>query len=294
MPGLYIYGAYVTNAAEYGLDNILVHEPVMHNTILEREKKDVGEIHTYDEIWEEILGHQSFERMTYGGFVDYDDSPRRANNGYWFNGFTPKKFEHYLALLLKKNRKIGNEFTFLNAWNEWGEGMYLEPDVQYGYTILEAVRNAVTLEKEKSEKDEIPLQSLDICERRMRDIFYHKKDSIYLHLLDQWMKYREEEKSIVKWLTKRGINSIIIYGYGIFGRHLLTELQTEEFVVSCIIDKEQTTTEDGQAIITPEEELPEADAIIVTAITSFYEIYRYYRDRFEGAVIPFDQIIDEM
>ena len=35
------------------------------------------------------------------------------------------------------------DMIFMFAWNEWGEGGYLEPDEKYGYKMLKAVSLAL-------------------------------------------------------------------------------------------------------------------------------------------------------
>ena len=96
----------------------------------------------YDDIWRTILNTKSNKNIYFGGFIDYDDTPRHGKKGSVILGATPEKFGNYITKLLAKNSSNDKEFTFLNAWNEWGEGMYLEPDEKWGENYLAQIKLA--------------------------------------------------------------------------------------------------------------------------------------------------------
>ncbi|MDO4467512.1 MAG: glycoside hydrolase family 99-like domain-containing protein [Bacillota bacterium] len=81
-----------------------------------------------------------------GCFTGWDNTPRRNEGGTIAQDASPALFEHYLRIQIQRSEAFGNSFLFVNAWNEWAEGAYLEPDTKYGYAYLEAVRNAKELE----------------------------------------------------------------------------------------------------------------------------------------------------
>ena len=105
----------------------------------------------YDAVWERILSRKVNEDNRIPcAFVNYDTSPRKGANGTVYVGYTPEKFGKYFARLLEKAQKeYHSNYVFIMAWNEWGEGAYLEPDEEYGDANLRAVRSA--LEKMKVE-----------------------------------------------------------------------------------------------------------------------------------------------
>ena len=98
--------------------------------------------YNYDTIWERILetAPKTSSNVYLGAFVDYDDSPRRSLRGKIVRGATPEKFKKYLSKLIDISERQGKDFIFITAWNEWGEGAYLEPDVHNKYGYLEAIK----------------------------------------------------------------------------------------------------------------------------------------------------------
>ncbi|AMO98692.1 methyltransferase domain protein [Collimonas arenae] len=80
-----------------------------------------------------------------GVIPGWDNSARRQNNSFCFEHATPGAFQAWLEDAIEETRlqQYGDErLIFVNAWNEWAEGAYLEPDRRFGHTYLEAVKNA--------------------------------------------------------------------------------------------------------------------------------------------------------
>ena len=94
----------------------------------------------YDVINRKMLNIPHKKEYFRTAFIGYDDTPRRNLQGLITDGQSPRKFEKYLKKTIQLSKQEGNEFVFINAWNEWGEGNYLEPDMRYHYTYLNAVR----------------------------------------------------------------------------------------------------------------------------------------------------------
>jgi len=108
--------------------------------------KYIENILIYDEVYQNIIDRvPRGDIITIpGAFTDWDNSPRRKYSSSVFIGSSPRKFERYLIKLIEKAKysyKI--DMLFINAWNEWGEGAYLEPDEKNENGYLRAVNNAI-------------------------------------------------------------------------------------------------------------------------------------------------------
>ena len=75
----------------------------------------------------------------------WDRTPRAGSKTEIVTGSTPEKFQHYTekAIQLVANKQPEHQILFLKAWNEWGEGDYVEPDQRFGHGWLQAIRNAI-------------------------------------------------------------------------------------------------------------------------------------------------------
>lgn len=98
---------------------------------------------SYDRIYKKIIRRDIDSKVVIGALPDWDNSPRKGYNSIVMQGATPKKFGRYLKLLIEKGKKANSPMILINAWNEWAEGNYLEPDDIYGDAYLQEVKKAV-------------------------------------------------------------------------------------------------------------------------------------------------------
>ena len=104
-------------------------------------------LYDYEKVWEQILKVERDEGLpTFpGAFVDWDNTARYGKRARLFQGASPERFAFWFKQLVQvtATRPGPEQFIFLNAWNEWAEGTYLEPDTRHGYKYLEAVKVAL-------------------------------------------------------------------------------------------------------------------------------------------------------
>lgn len=89
----------------------------------------------------EVPGYPRFPGVATG----WDNTARRQNNSYCFEHATPGAFQAWLEMAIERAKRqftADERIVFINAWNEWAEGAYLEPDQRFGHAYLQAHANA--------------------------------------------------------------------------------------------------------------------------------------------------------
>jgi hypothetical protein len=97
------------------------------------------------EKWDKQLDIPYFPNVSVG----WDNTPRYPLEGKESVVHINNNPESFSAYLLKAKEYVDNhpdqaKLITINAWNEWVEGSYLEPDMLWGYSYLEAVKKVMS------------------------------------------------------------------------------------------------------------------------------------------------------
>lgn len=102
-------------------------------------------IEKYVKTCEQITNRKPyFSNSVPGIFTGWDKTPRNGSRATIYKGSSPKIFEKYLKKQVIRAKDIyKTDYLFITAWNEWGEGAYLEPDKENRYGYLNAVKKSL-------------------------------------------------------------------------------------------------------------------------------------------------------
>lgn len=276
-----------------GADAILRHSP--HSFYHLHRDMDKQGVFTFDyeQLWDRIIDELPHVccKTYFEGMTNYDDTPRRGQKGAVMEGFSVQAFYEGMVRLYRKSIRLGNEFVFINAWNEWGEGMHLEPDEEYGYQILEAVKRAQ--EMAISEKNDQIFSDYNVgVEKQIIKVENkNRKYQKFYGCLNKWMENLEKGKYIYDYLSKKEIKTVAIYGYGALGKHVLKELEDSKVKVKYLIDQHYNIGKNSLKVVSPEEDLEDVDAIVVTPIMEYENIESKLRNKTKAVILSLEAIV---
>jgi glycosyltransferase involved in cell wall biosynthesis len=105
-------------------------------------------IYSYQELVRCALDRPAPDYTLLRGIMPGWDNTARRKDGTLYLGSSPDRYQAWLEGLCRYTRAHlppGERLIFVNAWNEWAEGAYLEPDRKYGFAYLN--RTAAAMEK---------------------------------------------------------------------------------------------------------------------------------------------------
>jgi glycosyltransferase involved in cell wall biosynthesis len=117
--------------------------PSLHYLDLEFE----GKAYRYDDVVRVSLDEpKSAYPLIKTVVPSWDNDARRQGNGLVLIESTPQKYQSWLTELVDRAVEspfFGEPIVCVNAWNEWCESAYLEPDLHYGCAYLNATARAL-------------------------------------------------------------------------------------------------------------------------------------------------------
>jgi hypothetical protein len=154
LPGLHLVAAETRPGADprrYGFDAAAEFPPVGSNTAataLTRPVKQLnphfrGRLLSYERMAHRFMSRRRPRYVLHRGVTPgWDNTARRGVDATIYVGSSPHIYGRWLATAREDERRRHGSagLVFVNAWNEWAEGAYLEPDRRWNGDYLRATR----------------------------------------------------------------------------------------------------------------------------------------------------------
>lgn len=132
---------YIHNAYAFHISPLKILKERMKRKLLK-----IPRLLEYERYMDCVLSEHQLKSNIHPSLLpNFDHSPRSAYRGWIITGSTPEKWGKLCRLIFSKlqTRPQQENLVFIKAWNEWGEGNYLEPDLKYGWEYIKQTKQAI-------------------------------------------------------------------------------------------------------------------------------------------------------
>lgn len=152
LPGLHLVASETTPGlvpSSVGFDAITEFPPVGANTLGSAQLRPVrgvsrgfrGRLMSYPRMASRFENRAPVSFVRYPGVAPaWDNTARRQESATIYVGSSPVRYAGWLTAARRQEDLVRGQdgFVFINAWNEWAEGAYLEPDADTGNEYIVA------------------------------------------------------------------------------------------------------------------------------------------------------------
>ena len=138
---------------EYGFDAIcefpphLANLPPINHEVEFINTRFEGRVYDYTNMADYFTGRPEAKHVRLSGVATaWDNESRKPGKGSIFVNATAGNYASWLAASAARTsqqQSADERVLFVNAWNEWAEGAYLEPDRRFGYAYLHATASVL-------------------------------------------------------------------------------------------------------------------------------------------------------
>lgn len=128
-------------------------------------------------------------------------------------------------------------------------------------------------------------KKIDYYEKRV------EKFKTYFDLTNEWLRLKNEGKTLSEYFEKNQWKHIAIYGMGELGNRLLEELRGSSVVVDYAIDKHTDKVYSEVDVKEISEGLPEVDVIVITPIYAYDEVEEMLMDAVDYPIVSIEDVV---
>ena len=169
-------------AVEFPPHKLIVDAPKINDRLDRFDPEFDADVYTYESVIAASLDAPEPDYPLIRTVVPgWDNDPRREGHGVVLHQASPAAYQRWLTALIARAAArpvFGAAIVCINAWNEWAEGAYLEPDLHYGAAFLNATGRAAIGDTDPAQARQMLLIG--------HDALVHGAQLLLLHIARAW------------------------------------------------------------------------------------------------------------